>query len=380
MDRGYGPSVPPAIAEASGRRILIYTEGFGDNPPDGSATPSRGGLAESVLVRRRIRSAPFDSHVVAIDLDTQEPVWDDPVQLDAVSRTGVTVDGDTAYLGDNTGTVYAFDVATGEVRWTADAGGFLTTALAVSDGAVVATVQADRHVALARDRARCRRRLHELGRGDEQRGPLRVGSRDLRGIGRGGVLGPHGPGVRCFGRDGAMVHPAQSADVLHGRSRVRARHRRGVRRVRSGCTAWIRTRASGCGTSRSTNPSSRSPVVVAGATVLVATSSRSSRGDRPGVGSPRLAGRGGSGPAAEPRAHRRRRRGRPRRARPRTRRLLARPRGPSSSRSCSPTELNLPKLLGNFLAAAVPLVVAPVPGGAVAEAAHGAGVPGRGRG
>ena len=71
-------------------------------------------------------------------------LWDAPVQLDAVSRTGVTVDGDTAYLGDNTGTVVAIDVATGAVRWTADAGGFLTTALAVSDGSVVATVQGDR--------------------------------------------------------------------------------------------------------------------------------------------------------------------------------------------------------------------------------------------
>ena len=128
VDRDYGPSVSPAIAETSKRRILIYTEGFGDNPPEGTATPSPDGDAESVVSPSSgsgSDAGPFDSHVAAIDLDTQEPVWDAPVQLDAVSRTGVTVDGDTAYLGDNTGTVYAIDVATGAIRWTADAGGFL---------------------------------------------------------------------------------------------------------------------------------------------------------------------------------------------------------------------------------------------------------------
>jgi outer membrane protein assembly factor BamB len=140
VDRDYGPSVSPAVAETAERRILIYTEGFGDHPPEGTATPS----VEASPSSSPSDAGPFDSHVAAIDLDTQEPLWDAPVQLDAVSRTGVTVDGDTAYLGDNTGTVVAIDVATGAVRWTADAGGFLTTALAVSDGSVVATVQGDR--------------------------------------------------------------------------------------------------------------------------------------------------------------------------------------------------------------------------------------------
>ena len=144
VERDYGPSVSPAIAETSKRRILIYTEGFGDNPPEGSATPSPEATPSPSSSGSGSDAGPFDSHVAAIDLDTQEPVWDAPVQLDAVSRTGVTVDGDTAYLGDNTGTVVAIDVATGAVRWTADAGGFLTTALAVSDGSVVATVQGDR--------------------------------------------------------------------------------------------------------------------------------------------------------------------------------------------------------------------------------------------
>ena len=138
VDRDYGPTVSPAIAGTPSRRLLIYTEGFGDSPPGSSATPSASPSASPSV------GGSFDSHVEAIDLDTRKPVWDAAVQLDAVSRTGVTVDGNTAFLGDNAGHLYAFAVATGELRWKVDAGGFLTTPPAVSGGLVVVTVQGDR--------------------------------------------------------------------------------------------------------------------------------------------------------------------------------------------------------------------------------------------
>ncbi len=141
VDRDYGPPVSPAIAETPSRRILIYTEGFGDSPPGSSATPSASSTSPSPSPSG---AATFDSHVAAIDLDTRKPVWDAPVPLHAVSRTGVTVDGDTAFLGDNAGHVYAIAVATGEIRWTADAAGFLTTPPAVSNGLVIVAVQGDR--------------------------------------------------------------------------------------------------------------------------------------------------------------------------------------------------------------------------------------------
>jgi len=140
VDRDYGPSVSAAVAVTPKHRILIYTEGFGDSPPGASGTPSAGATGPS--------PAPsgdgFDSHAMAIDLDTRQPAWDAVAQLKEVSRTGVTVDGDTAFLGDNAGNIHALAVRTGEVRWTADAGGFLTTSLAVSDGVVIAAVQGDR--------------------------------------------------------------------------------------------------------------------------------------------------------------------------------------------------------------------------------------------
>ena len=55
-------------------------------------------------------------------------------QLDAVSRTGVTVDGDMAYVGVNGGTVTAVDLAKGKVRWTAELGRPVATPLAAADG------------------------------------------------------------------------------------------------------------------------------------------------------------------------------------------------------------------------------------------------------
>jgi outer membrane protein assembly factor BamB len=144
VDRDYGPPVAPAIAVTAKRRILVYTEGFGDSPPGTSATPSAGATNSSSPSPSSPDGGPFDSHVAAIDLNTRQPVWDEPVQLEAVSRTGVTVDGNTAFLGDNAGNVYAVAVATGELRWTADAEGSLLTPPAVSDGLVIVTVQGDR--------------------------------------------------------------------------------------------------------------------------------------------------------------------------------------------------------------------------------------------
>jgi outer membrane protein assembly factor BamB len=144
VDRDFGPPVSPAIAVTAKRRILIYTEGFGNTPPGTGATPSAGATGSTSPSPPATGEATFDSHVTAIDLDTHQPLWDAPVPLDAVSRSGVTVDGDTAFLGDNDGNLYAFAVATGELRWKADAGGFLTTSPAVSEGYVVVTVQGDR--------------------------------------------------------------------------------------------------------------------------------------------------------------------------------------------------------------------------------------------
>ncbi len=142
VDRDLGPPVPPGIAVEGRSHLLIYTEGFGDSPP--GASPSAP--ASSPAPAPSSPTGSFDSHLVAIDLATHEPVWKAPIQLKEVSRTGVTVAGDVAYVGDNRGNVYAVDVATGKLRWTVSLGGFLTVPLAATGDVVVATVQASRTV------------------------------------------------------------------------------------------------------------------------------------------------------------------------------------------------------------------------------------------
>jgi outer membrane protein assembly factor BamB len=68
--------------------------------------------------------------------------WDAPVQLKATSRTGVTIDGAVAFVGDIRGNVYAIDTTDGTVRWTVNVGGFLESAIALADGHLIVSVDA----------------------------------------------------------------------------------------------------------------------------------------------------------------------------------------------------------------------------------------------
>jgi outer membrane protein assembly factor BamB len=147
VSRDYGPSVAPAVATVGGKDVLVFTEGFGSNPPRTSASASAtnaatgsSGPSASVTSSPASKAGAFDSHVAAIDLATQRPLWD-PVPLERVSRTGVTVDGETAFVGDNAGNIKAIDIGTGQVDWTRNVGGYVDTALAVSGGNVYAAVQ-----------------------------------------------------------------------------------------------------------------------------------------------------------------------------------------------------------------------------------------------
>ncbi len=144
VDRRFGPTVAPAAAVVGGRTLILYTEGFGTGPPSATPTPSPSPSPASDG-----DEAP-PSFLVALDARTQEPAWEAPLGLEAVSRTGVTIEGDTAFVADRLGTVYAVDVASGDLSWSEDAGGPVIAPLAVADGTVVATVQGDRTTRRAR--------------------------------------------------------------------------------------------------------------------------------------------------------------------------------------------------------------------------------------
>jgi outer membrane protein assembly factor BamB len=134
-ERDFGPSSQPAVGQGADGPIVVYTEGFGGSPPTGTASPSPTGGDEDE------DGGGFDSHVSAIELGTGRPAWDAPVQLEEVVQTPVTVDDDTAYVGDVGGGVTAVDLASGDVRWTADVGSPVSGAVTLEgDRVLVSTL------------------------------------------------------------------------------------------------------------------------------------------------------------------------------------------------------------------------------------------------
>jgi outer membrane protein assembly factor BamB len=125
VERDFGPSVQPAIAEGPDGTVVVYTEGYGDDPP-GSPTPTPSPSDDE-------GDEPFDAHVNAVDLEGN-PVWEEPAQLDAIAAVPVAVEGDTAYVADVDGGVTALDVATGDERWSVDVGSTVAGAVTVADG------------------------------------------------------------------------------------------------------------------------------------------------------------------------------------------------------------------------------------------------------
>ncbi len=149
VDRDPGPAATPAALALGDRVAIAYTEGFGPHPPGSrvsasatssttsSASPSAGASPSA----DEPGGAPVDSHLAAIDLVTQEPLWK-PVELDAVSYSGVTAADGVAYAATDAGTVYAVELGTGELAWTVDAGTSIDTPLIVSHGLVIAATRA----------------------------------------------------------------------------------------------------------------------------------------------------------------------------------------------------------------------------------------------
>jgi outer membrane protein assembly factor BamB len=143
VDRDPGPSAPAAVGDVKGRQVVAFTEGFAGSEPGASAspsaatpTPTASGGSDAPAGR------PVDAHLAAFDLRTRKPLWD-PIELDDVSRTGVTVVGSIAYAGTDAGTIYAVDLATGKVSWKVDVGGELFSPIASADDLVVTGVAGD---------------------------------------------------------------------------------------------------------------------------------------------------------------------------------------------------------------------------------------------
>lgn len=81
----------PAIAATDQRRLVLFTQGKGD-----------------------------DTELVAVNEADHEQKWSLPLKND--SRSGITVSGTTAYVGDESGNLYVVDTETGKLMWSESAG------------------------------------------------------------------------------------------------------------------------------------------------------------------------------------------------------------------------------------------------------------------
>ncbi|HSD49367.1 MAG TPA: PQQ-binding-like beta-propeller repeat protein [Actinomycetota bacterium] len=141
IPRDGGPLSTPALGTVGDRRVLVYVDGppnddqASSSPtvsssPTASASPTEGGASRDAV----------SSDLVAIDLADRSELW--RTTLDHRSRSGVTIDGERAYVADDEGTVYAIDLDGGSVTWMADAAGRVESPVAVADGNVYVAAQA----------------------------------------------------------------------------------------------------------------------------------------------------------------------------------------------------------------------------------------------
>jgi outer membrane protein assembly factor BamB len=145
IPRAGGPLSVPAIGMAGGRRILVYLEGPGPVDAAGPASPSVSPTGDPTSTTAASPSpAATDeegdtSTLVAVALGDRTELWRTPLQ--ELSRSGVTIDGANAFVGDQGGTVAAIALEDGAVTWSQKLDGLVDTPLAVSDGQVYAVAR-----------------------------------------------------------------------------------------------------------------------------------------------------------------------------------------------------------------------------------------------
>lgn len=143
--RAGGPLSAPAATDDG--RVLLFLEGprASEAEPSGTASPSAPSTpAETASPTAGGDAGPPEdeqgvSTLVAVGLEDREEIW--RVSLQAVSRSGVTVDGTAAFVGDQEGTVYAVDLQDGSVNWSEKLQGRVDTPVAVSGGRVFAVAR-----------------------------------------------------------------------------------------------------------------------------------------------------------------------------------------------------------------------------------------------
>src|SRR4029450_12830024 len=145
-----GPLSTPAIGAGPRGRILVYLDGPGLNDAggarEGSPSPSASAAPSGSPSTTGPSPSPVEpdeqpdvSTLVAVSLADRTELWRTP--LGETSRSGVTIEGTNAFVGDQGGTVYAVSLESGTITWSAEMDGRVDSAVAVADGQVVAVAR-----------------------------------------------------------------------------------------------------------------------------------------------------------------------------------------------------------------------------------------------
>ena len=155
--RAGGPLSIPAAGSIGGSTAVLYLEGpleeiepspspSGTSSASPSDPPSPSPSASGEAVGPEGEGEEPTSSLVAISLEDGTELW--RVPLRGVARSGVTIDGTTAYVGDQDGHVAAVALADGSVTWTAELVGRVDVPVAASS-ATIATLAASASRAIA---------------------------------------------------------------------------------------------------------------------------------------------------------------------------------------------------------------------------------------
>ncbi|HEY3211659.1 MAG TPA: PQQ-binding-like beta-propeller repeat protein [Actinomycetota bacterium] len=150
VPRDGGPLSIPAIGAGPRGRILVFLDGPGPNDAGGASegSPSPSPSAEASGSPSTTGPGPSPtgpdelpdvSTLVAVSLADRTELW--RTSLGATSRSGVTIEGTNAFVGDQDGTVYAVSLESGTITWSAEMEGRVDSAVAVADGQVVAVAR-----------------------------------------------------------------------------------------------------------------------------------------------------------------------------------------------------------------------------------------------
>ena len=132
-----GPLSAPAVGSADGEDVLVYLEGPTSSADGATPTTSPAptdGATPTTSPGATGEEDEAASELVGVTLADRAERW--RVRLEAISRSGVTIDGDTVYVGDQAGTLSAFSLADGTSTWSTGVPGRIDTPVAVADGTV----------------------------------------------------------------------------------------------------------------------------------------------------------------------------------------------------------------------------------------------------